>query len=465
MTDDEMAKLGLLVSEYDASVQPPLPRYATAVMPPGLSADEALRQAPDSAAPPPPAPPPPPPRLMSGVTAATPYGGLSSAATRSPGAPPPPRRNFSTRAPRSRRDAPRMATSCSAHLHHAMEAWEHHAGGGGRPSAVGGAAEVGGGAVERGFSAATVRRHGSAWRAADGCAWQRDGRMRRAGVTSTAVARGISGEYGARRQPGRPARELGSGEEALARPSFMPSYNCWTKHGERGVMMEDNEEEEDDDMYPKYGDTGTGQAEDEEAGEAKDEEASYELGDDLRRSIPDAHREPESANEKRKLKGMLEDHQKKGQTKKGYNACTHYLDETEGAYLDKSKKVVYLEHRRFLPKRHAVRKKGKHFRGEADHWEMPDLRTGDALVDMVKDIQVLSVALRVVLPENVRVPIMKLCAFLNAISEKVLNPAIFLRDAAAVNPISGGSEDRLRHGRIIIGGLYITMPASGLMRE
>jgi hypothetical protein len=31
----------------------------------------------------------------------------------------------------------------------------------------------------------------------------------------------------------------------------MPSYNCWTKHGERG----DNEEEEDDDMYPKYGDT------------------------------------------------------------------------------------------------------------------------------------------------------------------------------------------------------------------
>src|SRR3954465_15066885 len=27
---------------------------------------------------------------------------------------------------------------------------------------------------------------------------------------------------------------------------FMPHYNVWTKHGERGVMMEDNEEEEDD---------------------------------------------------------------------------------------------------------------------------------------------------------------------------------------------------------------------------
>ena len=38
----------------------------------------------------------------------------------------------------------------------------------------------------------------------------------------------------------------------LLRSGFMPSYNCWTKHGERGVMMEDNEEEEDDDNYPKF---------------------------------------------------------------------------------------------------------------------------------------------------------------------------------------------------------------------
>jgi hypothetical protein len=67
-----------------------------------------------------------------------------------------------------------------------------------------------------------------------------------------------------------------------------------------------------------------------------------------------------------------------GQTNKGYNACTHCLDETEGAYLHKCKKVVYLGHRRFLPKRHPVRKKGNHFGGEADHREKPELRTGDA---------------------------------------------------------------------------------------
>src|SRR3954466_139792 len=44
----------------------------------------------------------------------------------------------------------------------------------------------------------------------------------------------------------------------LLRSGFMPSYNCWTKHGEKGVVMEDNKEEEDDDnyhnMYPEYDD-------------------------------------------------------------------------------------------------------------------------------------------------------------------------------------------------------------------
>ena len=41
----------------------------------------------------------------------------------------------------------------------------------------------------------------------------------------------------------------------------MPHYNVWTKHGERGVMMEDGEEEEYDDNYvpPEYGDAATGE--------------------------------------------------------------------------------------------------------------------------------------------------------------------------------------------------------------
>ena len=30
---------------------------------------------------------------------------------------------------------------------------------------------------------------------------------------------------------------------------FMPHYNVWTRHGEIGVMMEDNEEEEDEQPF------------------------------------------------------------------------------------------------------------------------------------------------------------------------------------------------------------------------
>ena len=39
----------------------------------------------------------------------------------------------------------------------------------------------------------------------------------------------------------------------LFESGLMPHYNVWTKHGERGVAMEDNEEEEDDDSYPGHG--------------------------------------------------------------------------------------------------------------------------------------------------------------------------------------------------------------------
>jgi hypothetical protein len=42
----------------------------------------------------------------------------------------------------------------------------------------------------------------------------------------------------------------------LLQHGFMLSYNCWTKHGERGVTMEDNEEEEDDHMF--WGQAATG---------------------------------------------------------------------------------------------------------------------------------------------------------------------------------------------------------------
>jgi hypothetical protein len=75
-----------------------------------------------------------------------------------------------------------------------------------------------------------------------------------------------------------------------------------------------------------------------------------------------------------------------GQTNKGYKACTHCLDETESIYLPNCNKNVYLGHRRFLPTNHPSRKKGKHFKGEADHRKKPVRRTGDDILDMVKDL-------------------------------------------------------------------------------
>ena len=74
------------------------------------------------------------------------------------------------------------------------------------------------------------------------------------------------------------------------------------------------------------------------------------------------------------------------QANKGYKACTYYLHETESIYLDKCKKNVYLGYSRFLPTKHALRKKGKHFKGEADHQRKSVLRTSDQVIDMVKDL-------------------------------------------------------------------------------
>ena len=53
-----------------------------------------------------------------------------------------------------------------------------------------------------------------------------------------------------------------------------------------------------------------------------------------------------------------------------------------------------------------------------------NLKSHDCHVIMT---QLLPIALRGLLPENVRVPIVKLCAFLNAISQKVINPDILPR--------------------------------------
>ena len=64
----------------------------------------------------------------------------------------------------------------------------------------------------------------------------------------------------------------------------------------------------------------------------------------------------------------------------------HCLSETESAYLGKCRKNVYPGHRQFLPPRHLARRRGKHFKSEADHRKKPVHRTGDDVFAMVKDL-------------------------------------------------------------------------------
>ena len=101
----------------------------------------------------------------------------------------------------------------------------------------------------------------------------------------------------------------------LFESGFMPHYNVWTKHGEIGVMMEDNEEEEDDDGYPshvfpKYDDTTMGEEAEPAMQKEAEEEASDEPVDYLGRAIADAKRNCASDLEQKKLQHMLEDHKK-----------------------------------------------------------------------------------------------------------------------------------------------------------
>jgi hypothetical protein len=62
----------------------------------------------------------------------------------------------------------------------------------------------------------------------------------------------------------------------------------------------------------------------------------------------------------------------------------------------------------------------------------------------------LPVALRGLLPENVHIPIVKLCAFLNAISQKVINPDILPRLQKDVAQCLVSFELVFRHPSLIL---------------
>ena len=68
---------------------------------------------------------------------------------------------------------------------------------------------------------------------------------------------------------------------------FMPKYFYWTKHGEKGIMMEDNEEVDYDDNFPIH--AGLGAFDDDTAMEEPEADAAEnEPTDDLGQALHDA---------------------------------------------------------------------------------------------------------------------------------------------------------------------------------
>ena len=92
----------------------------------------------------------------------------------------------------------------------------------------------------------------------------------------------------------------------------MDNYTLWTKHGEPGVLMEDNEENNDDDNIPDWAHLyELGVFEDEPMHEAEANAAEeWQPPDELGQILVDAQRDSETLKESKKFKMMLEDHKK-----------------------------------------------------------------------------------------------------------------------------------------------------------
>nr|AAM19042.1 putative transposon [Oryza sativa Japonica Group]ABB47166.1 transposon protein, putative, CACTA, En/Spm sub-class [Oryza sativa Japonica Group] len=125
-----------------------------------------------------------------------------------------------------------------------------------------------------------------------------------------------------------------------------------------------------------------------------------------------------------------------GQTIKGKKACSDCKEHTRSRWLKKSRKMVYMGHRSWLPLRHAFRRKKKIFNGKRELQLAPKDLSGDEVHNMVKDISnefgkkrkrsktKEKVAIRGILPPKVCHTIQRLCAFFNAIGQKVIDPEV-----------------------------------------
>jgi hypothetical protein len=77
------------------------------------------------------------------------------------------------------------------------------------------------------------------------------------------------------------------------------------------------------------------------------------------------------------------------QTKGKSGACLIYVDGTASVYLPSSRKLVYMRHRQFLPRKHKYRKMKMYFDNIIEKDSAPKQYTGKLVFEMLKNIEVI----------------------------------------------------------------------------
>nr|CAE04656.2 OSJNBa0061G20.12 [Oryza sativa Japonica Group] len=198
---------------------------------------------------------------------------------------------------------------------------------------------------------------------------------------------------------------------------FMSSYNCWTSHGEQGVEMEEDEVEDDNipDFAQYAGFEGNQTGEEEKHADGND------VADDLGQMLQDAKEDCESEKGAHKLNKMFEDH--RTLLYPGYEQGHKKLDTTleflrwKAGVSDKAFGDLLKLIKNILPEGNKLPKTTY----EAKKIVCPLGLEVQKIHTCPNDCILYRVIIRGILLDNIRATITKLCSFMNAISQKVID--------------------------------------------
>jgi hypothetical protein len=77
------------------------------------------------------------------------------------------------------------------------------------------------------------------------------------------------------------------------------------------------------------------------------------------------------------------------QSKKVGCKCPHCFREKDSQYLNKSQKIVYMGHRRYIPMKHPFQSMKDKFNGNTKKRRPPPHLTGHEVYEMVKDVRII----------------------------------------------------------------------------